>query len=91
MGTVARVDDVAGAAGYIDNSLDTQSHHLCKCILSAGWVFRDLVSWSRAFKNNYRFHPDEDYLGILVKPARKPKNVRDKIILSELMKTEGSS
>jgi hypothetical protein len=59
--------------------------------MSAGWVFPSWVSWSRWFKGNYGVYPDQMYPGILAKLARMPKSVRDKIILPELMKMEGSS
>ena len=90
MENVAEVDDVAGAARYIDNCLNTQSYHVRKYIMSAGWVFRGWVSWSLWFRHNYGVYPDQKYPGILVKLARMPKSVRDKIILPELMKMEGS-
>jgi hypothetical protein len=85
------VDDVAAAARYIGKYLHTQSYHVRKYIMSAGWVFPGWVSWSRWFKNNYGVYPDQKYPGILVKLARMPKSVRDKVILPELMKMEGSS
>jgi hypothetical protein len=66
-----------------------QWHHLRKYIMSTGWVFPGWVSWSRWFKSNYGVYPDEKYPGILMKLARKPKSVRDMIILLELMKMEG--
>jgi len=69
--------------------LNTQSYHVRKYITSAGWVFPGWVSWSRWFKNNYGVYPDQEYPGILVKPARMPESMRDKVILPELMKMEG--
>ena len=66
-----------------------QWHHVRKYIMSGGWVFPGWVSWSRWFKNNYGVYPDQKYPGILAKLARKPKSVRDMIILPELMKMEG--
>ena len=61
----------------------------CVVVTSAGWVFPGWVSWSRWFKSNYGVYPDQKYPGTLVKLARKPKSVRDMIILPELMKMEG--
>jgi hypothetical protein len=49
------------------------------------------VSWSRWLKRHYGVYPDQRYPDILAKLARMPKSVRDKIILPELMKMEGSS
>ena len=86
---IEAVDDVAAAARYIGKYLHTQSYHVRKYIMSAGWVFRGWVGWSRWFKRNYGVYPDQKYPGILGKLARKPKNVRDKIVLPELMKMEG--
>jgi hypothetical protein len=91
MENVAEVDDVAGAARHIDNCLNTQSYHVRKYNMSAGWVFPGWVSCSLWFKRNWGFYPDQKYPGILVKLARMPKRVRDMIILPELMKMEGSS
>jgi len=90
MASVAEVDAVAGAP-YIDKYLLAQSYRVRKYIMSAGWVFRGWVGWSRWFKNSYGVYPDQKYPGILVKLARMPKRVRDMIILPELMKMEGSS
>ena len=85
---IEAVDDVSAAARYIGNYLNMQSYHVRKYIMSAGWVFRGWVGWSRWFKRNYGVYPDQKYSGILVKLARKPKCARDKIILPELMKME---
>jgi len=38
--SLAEVDDVGGAAGYIGKYLHMQSYHVRKCIMSAGWVFK---------------------------------------------------
>ena len=89
MAGLAGIDDVRAAARYIGKYLHTQSYHVPKYITSAGWVFPRWVSWSRWFKNSYGVYPDQKYPGILVKLARMPKSVRDKIILPELMKMEG--
>jgi hypothetical protein len=50
--SVAGVGDVAGAARYIGEYLRTQSYHVRKYIMSAGWVFPGWVSWSRWFRSN---------------------------------------
>jgi hypothetical protein len=89
MMSVAGVGDVAGAARYIGEYLRTQSYHVRKYIMSAGWVFPGWVSWSRWFKNNYGVYPDQKYPGMLVKLAGMPKTVRDMIILPELVRMEG--
>jgi hypothetical protein len=86
---IEAVDDVTAAARYIGNYLNTQSYHVRKYIMSAGWVFRGWVGWSRWFKRNYGVYPDQKYPGILAKLARKSKTVRHKIILPELMRMEG--
>jgi len=91
MARLAEVDDVAVAARYIGKYLHMQSYHVRKYIMSAGWVFRGWVSWSRWFKKNYGVYPDQMYPGILVKLARVSKRMRDEIIMPELMKMEGLS
>ena len=88
MGRLAEVD-VDAAARYIGNYLNTQSYHVRKYIMSAGWVFPGWVSWSKWFKRNYSVYPDQRYPGILTKLARMPKGVRDEIIVPVLMKMEG--
>jgi len=56
--------------------------------MSAGWVFPGWVSWSQWFKSIYDVYPDQKHPGTSVKLARMPKRVRDKIIVTELMKME---
>jgi hypothetical protein len=86
---IEAVDDVGAAARYIGSYMNMQSYHVKKYIMSAGWVFKGWVSWSRYFKKHNGVYPDQRYPGILVKLARMPKRVRDMIILPELMKMEG--
>jgi len=85
MASVAEVDAVAGAP-YIDKYLLAQSYHVREYVMGAGRVFPGWVSWSRWFKSNYGVYPDEKYSSILVKLARKSKEVRDRMVLPELMK-----
>ncbi len=80
MASLAEADDVAGAAGYIGKYLHTQSYHVRKYIMSAGWVFPGWVSWSKWFKRNYGVYPDQKYPGILAKLARMSKRERDEIM-----------
>ena len=44
MASLAEVDDVDGAAGYMGKYLHMQSHHVRKYIMSAGWVFPGWIS-----------------------------------------------
>ena len=88
MASLAAVDDVAGAARYIGKYLHMQSYHVRKYIMSAGWVFPGWVSWSKWFKRHYGVYPDQMYPGTLAKLSRMSKEVRDAIILPELMKME---
>ena len=81
MASLAEVDDVAGAARYIGKYLNMQSYHVRKYIMSAGWVFKGWVSWSKWFKRHYGVYPDQKYPGILVKLARMSKSERDEIIM----------
>lgn len=86
---IEAVDDVDAAARYIGNYLNTQSYHVRKYIMSAGWVFKGWVSWSKWFKKHYGVYPDQMYPGILAKLSRMSKSERDEIIIPELMKMEG--
>ena len=78
--SLAEVDDVGGAAGYIGNYLNTQSYRVRKYIMSAGWVFPGWVSWSKRFRRKHGVYPDEMYPGILAKLARMSKSERDEIM-----------
>jgi hypothetical protein len=87
---IEAVDDVASAARYIGNYLNNQSYRVKKYIMSAGWVFKGWISWSRWFKKHYGVYPDQMYPGILAKISRMSKSERDEIIIPELMKMERS-
>ena len=86
MASLAAVDDVDGAARYLGKYLHMQSYRVRKYIMSAGWVFRGWVCWSRWFKKHYGVYPDQMYPGILAKLSRMSKVERDEIIMPELMK-----
>jgi len=88
MGRLAEVGDVDAAARYIGSYLNMQSYRVRKYIMSAGWVFKGWVSWSKWFKRHYGVYPDQKYPGILAKLARMSKRVRDEIITPEVMKAE---
>lgn len=77
---IEAVDDVAGAAGYIGKYVHTQSYHVRKYIMSAGWVFPGWVSWSKRFRRKNGVYPDEMYPGILGKLASMSKSERDEIM-----------
>jgi hypothetical protein len=83
---IEAVDDVNGAARYIGNYLNMQSYRVKKYIMSAGWVFKGWIAWSKWFRRNYGVYPDQMYPGILAKLSRMSKNERDEIIMPELMK-----
>ena len=85
---IEAVDDVAAAARYIGNYLNMQSYRVRKYIMSAGWVFKGWISWSKWFKKNYGVYPDQMCPGILAKLSRLPKSERDEIIIPELMQME---
>ena len=86
---IEAVDDVGAAARYIGNYLNSQSYHVKKYIMSAGWVFKGWIAWSKWFKKNYAVYPDKMYPGILAKLSRMSKSERDEIVMPELMKMEG--
>ena len=85
---IETVDDVTAAARYIGNYMNTQSYRVKKYIISAGWVFKGWIAWSRRFKKHYGVYPDQMYPGILVKSSRLSKSERDEIIIPELIKME---
>lgn len=82
------VDDVGAAARYIGNYLNSQSYHMKKYIMSAGWVFKGWIALSKLFKKKYGDYPDQMYPGILAKLARMSKSERNEFI-TKLMKMEG--
>jgi len=86
---IEAVDDVYAAARYIGNYLNMQSYRVRKYIMSAGWVFKGWIAWSKWFKRNYGVYPDHMYSGVLAKLSRMSKVERDEIIIPELMKMEG--
>ena len=86
---IEAVNDVDGAARYIGNYLNMQSVRVRKYIMSAGWVFKGWIAWSKWVRKHYGVYPDQKYPGTLAKLARMTKKERDKIILPELMKMEG--
>jgi hypothetical protein len=86
---IEAVDDVAAAARYIGNYLNMQSYRVKKYIMSAGWVFKGWIAWSKWFRRNYGVYPDKMYPGVLAKLSRLSKVERDEIIMPELMKMEG--
>jgi len=88
--SLAEVDDIGDAAGYISKYLYTQSCRVRKYIMSAGWVFKGWIAWSKWFKKHCGVYPAHMYPGILAKLAGISKRERDEIILPELMKMEGS-
>jgi hypothetical protein len=86
---IEAVDDVGAAARYIGNYLNNQSYRMKKSIMSAGWVFKGWIAWSRWFKKHYGVYPDQMYPGILAELSRMSKVERDEIIMPELMRMEG--
>lgn len=86
---IEAVDDVAGAARYVGNYLNMQSYRVKKYIMSADWVFKGWISWSKSFKRKYGDYPEQMYPGMLAKLGRMSKSERDEI-MTKLMKMEGS-
>ncbi|MGB6872753.1 MAG: hypothetical protein WBE46_01190 [Dehalococcoidia bacterium] len=77
---IEAVEDVAAAARYIGNYVNMQSYRVRKYIMSADWVFKGWVSWSKRFKRKYGDYPEQMYPGILAKLARMTKRKRDEIM-----------
>ena len=80
-------EDVGAAARYIGNYLNSQSYHMKRYIMSAGWVFKRWIAWSKLFKKKYGDYPEQIYPGILAKLARMSESDRDEFI-NKLMKME---
>jgi hypothetical protein len=63
--SLAKVDDVDGAARYIGNHLNTQSYRVRKYIMSAGWVFPGWIGFSNWFKKEFGIYPPREMLVVL--------------------------
>jgi hypothetical protein len=59
---IEAVDDVDAAARYIGNYLNTQSYHVRKYIMSAGWVFPGWIGFSQWFKREFGEYPPREML-----------------------------
>jgi hypothetical protein len=71
---IEAVDDVAGAAGYIGKYVHTQSYHVRKYIMSAGWVFPGWIGCSQWFKKEFGDYPPRE---MLVELGRMSKAERE--------------
>ncbi len=83
---IKKVKDAKGAANYLAKYMHRQACN--RYIMSAGWVFKGWVSWSKWFKKNWGKYPQEvmpDVYGYL---ANLSKSERDKITLPELMRLD---
>jgi len=72
--SLAEVDDVGGAAGYIGKYLYMQSYHVRKCIMRAGWVFPGWIGFSQWFKKEFLVYPPRE---MLVEVAKMGKAERE--------------
>lgn len=68
--SLAEVDDVGGAAGYIGKYLHMQSHHVRKYIMSAGWVFLGWIGFSQWIKKEFGIYPIREMLVELGKMSK---------------------
>jgi len=68
--SLAEVDDVGGAAGYIGSYLNMQSYHVRKYIMSAGWVFPGWIGFSQWFKKEFGIYPPREMLVELAKMSK---------------------
>jgi hypothetical protein len=71
---IEAIDDVAGAAGYMGKYVHTQSYHVRKYIMSAGWVFPGWVGFSQWFKKESGDYPPRE---MLVELRRMSKVARE--------------
>jgi hypothetical protein len=62
MERLAEVDDVAGSVRYVDNYLNTQSYHVRKYIMTAGWVFPGWVGFSQWVRKKFGIYPAREML-----------------------------
>jgi hypothetical protein len=87
MENVAEVDDVAGAAQYVDSYLHMQSYPVRKYIMTAGWVFPGWIGFSRWFKKEFGVYPPRE---MLVELERMSKAEREEDTLFGLYLWEAS-
>jgi len=71
--SLAEVDDVGGAAGYIGKYLYMQSYHVRKYIMSAGWVFPGWIGFSQWFKKEFGVYPPREMLVELAKMSKEER------------------
>lgn len=83
------VSDVGAAARYIGNYLNMQSYRMHRYIMSAGWLFKGSMSWSKWFRKYYGVYPYQVYPGVLEQLLCMSKSEHDEIAIPELMKIEG--
>jgi len=62
MASLIEVDHVGGGVRYVDSYLNTQSYHVRKYIMSAGWVFPGWVGFSQSFKKEFGVYPPREML-----------------------------
>lgn len=91
MDSLREVDDVAGAAQYIDNCPNTQSYHVCKYITSAGWVFPGRVRFSQWFATQFGVYPPREMLIKLgtMSRAERQKDTWFDLYMWETTQTKG--
>lgn len=80
---IKKVKNVKGAANYLAKYMHRQSCN--RYIMSAGWVFKGWVYWSKWYKKNFGKYPQQvmpDVFGYL---ANKSEDERNKLIMPELM------
>ena len=80
---IKRVKSVKGAANYLAKYMHQQSSN--RYIMSAGWVFKGWVSWSKWYKQNFGEYPQKvmpDVFGYL---ANMSDDERNELIMPELM------
>ena len=78
MASLIEVDHVGGGVRYVDSYLNTQSYHVRKYIMSAGWVFPGWVGFSQSFKKEFGVYPPRE---MLVELSRMSKEEREENML----------
>lgn len=77
------VKSAKGAGNYLGKYMHQQSSN--RYIMSAGWVFKGWVSWSKWYKQNYGVYPQQVVPDVFGRLANMSKSDRNEIILPELM------
>lgn len=80
---IKKIKSVKGAANYLAKYMHKQSSN--RYIMSAGWVFKGWISWSKWYKQNYGVYPQQIMADAFRMLANMSQAERNSIIMPELM------